>query len=76
MLDTVAELEDINQIVSILTQNDIRLREDQKMLQNEKSLLASAMEIAKSENDPLKSTMKELQEKHYEVSTRVSTYSS
>ena len=33
MLDTRDELEDITQIVSILTQNDIRLRKDQEKLQ-------------------------------------------
>ena len=67
MADTIMELEDIQQIVSILTQNDIRLRKDQEKLQDEISALTSAMKVIQSENDPLKTSMKDLEEKHWKV---------
>ena len=67
MAHTVMELEDLQQIVSILTQNDIRLRKDQEKLQDEISALTSAMKVIQSENDPLKTSMKDLEEKHWKV---------
>lgn len=75
MADTIAELEDITQIVSILTQNDIRLRKENEKTKDEISALTSAIKVVQTESDPLKTFMKDLEGKHCKGEINVNTVS-
>ena len=75
MADTIAELEDITQIVSILTQNDIRLRKENEKTKDEISALTSAMKVMQTESDPLKTSMKDLEGKHWKGEININTVS-
>ena len=62
-----ADIEEALQVVQALAQNDTRLKKDMQKLTEEVAALTASLTVVQSENEPLKMSMKELEDKHWRV---------